>query len=368
MVLLPGCVCCQSGCEACIDIYKAVSVQAYADNKCHPTAGPECTITIPSEYSLPVTVRLSGVVDDDLKFNGNIVEPGQYIYADNCNGAHNIGTASGGPGYRDETADDQTFTLQLVDNFGIVSWMRLRVCIDPANTQGVCIPPTTDCPLPVPPNVQCCKRIANCGGVNISTCETVPADVCCKSYANGDDTVCDGTSPTYTSCESGGASPNASPPYDCVNGAFAFGAWVTVSGWSAYTGDTSGFSEDDIALLAETNAKVNRTFYVPFECFGSGQVTLDLGVGESRDTRDCSGAHWFATITVNLCHRTASVAVSNISCLDGTDIQIDLGELTAVSVPCNSWTGCMCEGYDDTIPILTPGGPGGGTVTVSSSV
>ena len=294
------------------------------------------------------------------------MEPGQYIYADNCNGGHNIGTASGGPGYRDETADDQTFTLQLVDNFGIVSWMRLRVCIDPANTQGVCIPPTTDCPLPVPPDVQCCKRIANCGGVDISTCETVPADVCCKSHADGDDTACDGTPPPYTSCESGGASPNASPPYDCVNGAFAFGAWVTVSGWSAYTGDRSVVDADLVALYEEAESKVNQTFYVPFACFGSGQVTLDLGAGQSRETRDCSGAHWFAYVAVNLCARTASVSVSNNACFDSTDIQIDRGQLTAINVPCNSWTGCNCQGYTDTIPINFF--VGGGRVTVWGSV
>jgi len=370
MVLLPNCGCCRSPCEACVDIYKSFSIQVNADNKCHPTAGPECTITIPSEYSLPVTVRLSGIVDDDLKFNGSIVEPGRYIYADNCNGGHYIGTANGGPGYVDETADDQSFTLKLVDNFGMVSWMSLKVCIDPENEQGVCIPPTTDCPIPPPPDVQCCKRIANCGGVYISTCATVPADVCCKSYANGDDTGCDGISPPYTSCETEGASPSFSPPYDCLNGSFQGGAWVKISGWDAsiqeIIDDGSPIIGDALLANAFLESKINQTFFVPFDCLGAGQLALDLGPGETYPGgSECSGANLFLYIYVNLCARTAGVAIRHAGCYGVDDISIDLGALSPISVPCNYWTGCNCEGYSGSIPV--GGISGGGTLTVSSS-
>jgi hypothetical protein len=215
------------------------------------------------------------------------------------------------------------------------------------------------------------------------SCEGCPEfvpQVCCKSV--GDERcpsvrkcVIEGLEPlepcpTTTSnceyCDIANQDIGIGPPYDCLNNEFLSGAWVTVSGWSAYTGDRSVLDADLVALYEEAESKVNQTFHVPFGCLGSGQVTLDLGAGESRDTRDCSGAHWFANVVVNLCARTASVAVSNNACFDSTDIQIDLGELTAIPVSCNSWTGCNCEGYDDTIPINFF--VGGGRASVSSSV
>ena len=355
--------CCGVPCEACVDISKVVAVAVKSG--CESTDAQACTITIPDEYTLPVTVRISGVVDDDVKFNGTILEPDEYIYADNCNGGHFIGTADSGPGYVDREVNARTFTLTLVDNFGVVSWMNIRVCIDPENTQEVCIPPTTDCPVPPPPMVQCCQRVQECDSTTIAKCVNVRSDVCCKSYSYGTETDCEGSTPPYTSCEAGDASPSNTPPYDCVNGDFAFGAWVTVSGWSSYSGDTSGLSEDDIALIAEVDALVNQTFFVPFTCLGTATKTFDLGLGQERDTQDCSGAHWFADVSVNLCARTASMNVRNLSCYDGTDININLSDLTAITVPCNEWTGCNCADYQDDIPLV--GDVGGGTLEVSGS-
>ena len=244
-------------------------------------------------------------------------------------------------------------------------------CVDPNQPPaegGVCL---CCAGPPPPPPPSCCSKLHSCAnGIVIKKCDKyVPSQCCSSDQQNNESAVasCGGENPPVTSCEENGYFPSPNAPYNCLNGAFQSGAWVEVSGWAAYTGDTSGLSADDIALIAEVEAKVNRTFHVPFDCLGSAQVTLDLGAGESRDTRDCSGAHWFATVTVNLCVRTASVAVYNLACYDATDIQIDLGDLTAISVPCNSWTGCICEGYADTIPIVTVGGSGGGSVTVSSS-
>jgi hypothetical protein len=150
-----------------------------------------------------------------------------------------------------------------------------------------------------------------------------------------------------------------------LNNTFAYGAWVTVSGWSSYSGDTSGLSDDDIALIAEVDALVNQTFFVPFTCLGTATKTFDLGLGQERDTQDCSGAHWFADVSVNLCARTASMNVRNLSCYDGTDININLSDLTAITVPCNEWTGCNCADYQDDIPLV--GDVGGGTLEVSGS-
>lgn len=225
-------------------------------------------------------------------------------------------------------------------------------------------------PCPPPPPKPCCTMVKRCGSYSafvVRKCGAYSYQECCSSNTDSNETAaeyCAGDEPPVTNCEIG-ATPSPYAPYDCLNGSFEDGAWVTVSGWSAYTGDRSVLDADLVALYEETESKVNQTFYVPLDCLGSAGVTLDLGAGDSRDTRDCSGAHWFASITINLCLRTASVAVANVLCFDATDIQIDLGELTPISVPCNSWTGCNCEGYDDTIPVNFF--VGGGTVTVSSS-
>jgi hypothetical protein len=357
--------CCGAGCDTCIDIWKVVAVPSF--HACDPIDAQDCTITIPDEYALPVTVRLSGAVDDDVKFNGSILEPGKYLIFGTCNGGHFIGTADGGPGYVDKEVNARTFTLTLVDNFGVNSIMSIKVCIDPENTQEVCIPPTADCPVPPEPLVRCCQRVQECDDITVANCVLVHAEVCCKSYSYGTETNCEGSTPPYTSCASGGESPSDSTPYDCVNGAFASGAWVTVSGWSANAGDRSGLSADEIALIDELDALANSTFFVPFTCLGTAETTIDLGEGASRDTFDCSGSNWFATVSVNLCARTASVYISNPNplCVAVADIGINLSDLTAISVPCNSWTGCNCAEYQDDIP-LVGGVYGGGTLSVDS--
>jgi len=223
-------------------------------------------------------------------------------------------------------------------------------------------------PCPPPPPKPCCSKITTCEDLTVvRKCGAYSYQECCSSNTNSNEEAaeyCGGEEPPVTNCEIG-ATPYPHAPYDCLNGSFEDGAWVTVSGWSAYTGDRSALDADLVALLEEVESKVNQTFHVPMACLGSEESLIDLGAGASRETRDCSGAHWFANVTVNLCARTASVAVGNLVCYDSTDIQIDLGELTPITVPCNSWTGCICQGYDDTIPINFF--IGGGSVTVSSS-
>lgn len=236
-----------------------------------------------------------------------------------------------------------------------------------------------DDPCPPGPPEPCCSRRTECeNGTLINRCGSDSEQQCCSTYADDNDAAieeCSGEDPPITACEPNGNAPAESAPYNCINGAFQSGqleggawqagAWVTVSGWSSYSGDTSGLSEDDIALIAEVDGLVNQTFFVPFTCFGTATKTFDLGQGQERDTRDCSGAHWFADVSVNLCARTASVNVRNLSCFDGTDININLSDLTAITVPCNSWTGCNCAGYEDDIPLVSD--VGGGTLSVSEN-
>jgi hypothetical protein len=227
-----------------------------------------------------------------------------------------------------------------------------------------------DDPCPPPPPEPCCSKTTECeNGTLINRCGSDSAQQCCSTYADDNDDAideCSGEDPPVTSCEENGNTPANVAPYDCINDSFQGGAWVTVSGWSAYAGDRSGLSADEIALIDELDALVNSTFFVPLTCLGAAETTIDLGEGEERDTFDCSGSNWFATVSVNLCARTASVYVSNQNplCVAVADISINLADLTAITVPCNSWTGCNCAGYQDDIP-LVGGTYGGGTLEVS---
>jgi hypothetical protein len=356
MVLFPTCQCC--GCQTCIDISKVVSVPAYGDGKCHPTDSQTCTITIPDAYSLPVTVRLSGYVDDDVKFNGSILEPGKYIYADGCNGAHTIGTADSGPGYVDKTVSARTFTLTLLDNFGAVSSIAMRVCVDPLNTQGVCLAPTSDCQDPPPPIVQCCQRVEECEGVTIAKCVNVRADVCCKSYAYGTETDCSGSNPPYTACTAGGPNPNSTPPYDCANEAFAFGAYVHVSGWSSCF-ECTGLSAELAAIFAEIDAVVNQTWYVPMTCLGNATKTYTFPGGSEV------GGEWTVVVFVDLCNRDCTITFANAVGIGTTvyRLQLYLSSLTKTDSPCNSFQVCECVAYSGG----DVDGSGNGTLLVNAS-
>jgi hypothetical protein len=234
-----------------------------------------------------------------------------------------------------------------------------------------------DDPCPPGPPEPCCSRRTECdGGALINWCGSDSEQQCCSTYADDNDAAteeCSGENPPVTSCEENGNAPPESAPYDCINGAFQSGqfedgawqagAWVTVDEWTAF--DPAETDPDLIALYAEADSKVNQSFFVPFTCFGSATETIDLGVGAGADrttagTR-CDDANWFAEVSVNLCARTASVAVSNDSCWSATDIQINLSDLTALTVPCNSWTGCNCAAFS-----AANAGSGGGTVSVDS--
>jgi hypothetical protein len=220
---------------------------------------------------------------------------------------------------------------------------------------------TLECDACPPPAVAppCCRdRGAVCdGGVTVRYCSPAPPPDTSPCANSSSLPECD-----TATCTATGVNPSFFPPYDCVNGAFAFGAWVSVSGWSA--ADPSETDPDVIALYAEADSKVNQTFFVPFTCFGSATKTFNLGAGAgaNRTTAgtSCVGPSWVAVVSVNLCARTASVAVRNDNCWDPTDINVNLSDLTAITVACNSWTGCDCAAFSS-----SNAGSGGGTVSVS---
>jgi hypothetical protein len=218
----------------------------------------------------------------------------------------------------------------------------------------------------------CCLKIAECEDLTVvQKCGSFSHQECCSSNTNSNEEAaedCDGEEPPVTNCEIG-ATPSPHAPYDCLNESFEGGAWVTISGWNSSINpiidDGSSFAADALAAKAYIEAKVNQAFFVPFDCLGAGQLSLDLGPGELYQNIDCSGANLFLYISVNLCARTASVLIRHAGCYGVNDIGIDLGGLSPISVPCNYWTGCNCEGYSGSIPV--GGISGGGTLAVSSS-
>jgi hypothetical protein len=241
-------------------------------------------------------------------------------------------------------------------------------CVDPQEPPpegGVC-PCCAGPPPPPPPS--CCSKLDTCeDGTLIKRCGKYVPSQCCSSHQEDSESaveICGGESPPVISCEENGHFPAANAPHDCLNSEFQGGAWVTVSDWSTF--DPAETDPDLIALYAEVDSKVNQSFFVPFTCLGAATKTFDLGVGAGADrttagTR-CNDANWFAEVSVNLCARTASVTVSNDSCWSATAVGINLSDLTAIGVPCNSWTGCICEGFSGENE-----GFGGGEVAVSAS-
>ena len=226
-------------------------------------------------------------------------------------------------------------------------------------------------PCPPPPPKPCCSMVKRCEDAVVKKCGAFSYQECCSSNTNSNEEAaedCGVEEPPVTNCEIG-VTPSPYAPYDCLNGSFEDGAWVTVSGWNSsitpIIDDGSSFAADALAIKAYTESKVNQSFFVPFDCFGNGQITLDLGPGELYQNVDCSGANLFLYISVNLCERTASVLIRHAGCYGVNDIGISVGALSPISVPCNYWTGCNCEGYSGSIPV--GGISGGGTVTVSSS-
>lgn len=228
-----------------------------------------------------------------------------------------------------------------------------------------------DDPCPPPPPEPCCSRTHECeDGTYINNCGSDSEQQCCSTNANGNAGAieqCSGEDPPITVCEPNGIVPANNAPYECINNIFAGGAWVTIQGYSSYLGDGDGFTADELAWYAEIDSVANQAFFVPFTCFGSAQKIFNLGPGQNRDTFNCGPNDWLATVSVNLCARTASLDLTNASCLNFLPgVFIDMQDLSPISVPCNAWQGCNCVAYTDNIPVYE-GLSGGGTINVQPS-
>lgn len=132
--------CCggQEDCQRCITIYRK---RFQNDTRyCQGEDVYELEVNIPAAYSFPLTVRITGGVDDDLKINGTLIEDNLYPFQNfDCNGAHCVG---GGPTGYTTTISSSPMTLTLVDQFGQSRLLDITVCLDPDNEQNLFECPT----------------------------------------------------------------------------------------------------------------------------------------------------------------------------------------------------------------------------------
>jgi hypothetical protein len=136
------CPCCTppQDCQRCITIYR--HRQGGATGDCDKTDVYTVDVNIPAAYSFPLTIKITGAVDDDLKVNGTLIEDNLYEYLSlGCNGGHCIGSAGGWPYGYTTTISSSPLTLTLVDNFGYGKTLNVTVCLDPDDEQG-----KNDCP------------------------------------------------------------------------------------------------------------------------------------------------------------------------------------------------------------------------------
>jgi hypothetical protein len=216
---------------------------------------------------------------------------------------------------------------------------------------------TLECDACPPPTVAppCCRdRGASCdGGVTVRYCSPAPPPDTSSCANSSSLPECD----TET-CTATGVNPGPYPPYDCVNGAFAFGAYVHVSGWSSCF-ECTGLSPELEAVFAEIDSVVNQTWYVPITCLGNATKTYTFPGGSEV------GGEWTVTVFVDLCNRDCTVTFSNPVGIGTTvyELELYLSDLTKTDSPCNSFQVCSCVAYSGG----DVGGSGNGTLTVNSS-
>ena len=86
-------------------------------------ATPYCEQTVTNPFSTPVTVQITGSVDDELLINGAAVDAGCCIFL-TCNGAHAVNHVF-------SLAGSASFTMAAGDNHGGNSGYYVKVCFNP---------------------------------------------------------------------------------------------------------------------------------------------------------------------------------------------------------------------------------------------
>ena len=159
---------CGPDCQRCITIYR--KRETFESGSGCGEEVYEVDIDIPAGYTFPLTINITGVVDDDLKINGTLIEdnernpPPPFPQLD-CNLPHCVG---GGPAGYTTTISSSPLTLTLVDNYGGNKILDVTVCLDPENAQ----------------NVNECPTVTYVSSVGEGW--TSGTDACCVQPAGGD--------------------------------------------------------------------------------------------------------------------------------------------------------------------------------------
>jgi hypothetical protein len=133
--------CCCDKCKLCQNISKSIGTDFLVD--CFAAGILKHQVKIPNKYKLPVTLNITGGVDDDLLIDGESItidlglDPGPYPSFDpNCVGAHDIG---GQPGPFSDPINGgitfpinkREFEISVRDTIGVNAGLDITICINP---------------------------------------------------------------------------------------------------------------------------------------------------------------------------------------------------------------------------------------------
>lgn len=95
------------------------------NGNCQAVPYGEQTITVPDDCALPVCVRVTGGVDDELLIDGEVIQPGQFPFGA-CNGAHAVDYSF--------LLENRSFTVAAGDNHGGGTSYDLEFCFQDPST------------------------------------------------------------------------------------------------------------------------------------------------------------------------------------------------------------------------------------------
>jgi hypothetical protein len=94
-----------------------------------------------NNYTAPITISISGSVDDDVTFNDVVYQPGQFVYANGLNGAHNFSNTITIPA-------GQSVIIGVVNNFYFGCGISATIVSTDSNASGNLVyTPYTHTPL-----------------------------------------------------------------------------------------------------------------------------------------------------------------------------------------------------------------------------
>jgi hypothetical protein len=220
-----------------------------------------------------------------------------------------------------------------------------------------------ECPPPPPPR-PCCSKIATCGDQDFWSCSGSEANCCADLDPEAD---CSGESPPVTECEPNyAASVPQVAPFDCLGRTdiyYRTGAWVETSGWDVWdaTGnDPADFDAGTQTLYNHAEGLINSSYFAEWDgCFANADITFTTSGPTVTIGEDTYNTTWETRVILDMCERTVQVSASETSAgLASFAINAELTAQTAITPPCNAYSGCYCSSWS-AVPFF-----GGGQVNV----